>query len=125
MNLDEAQFWVQLAVTLLSTGGLFGGYKIWSDRKKADAEVNKEDASAADIIQGSAAREIQRINETMEKMRKESLIRKRAGAKLYYHQRSHERWDLEMMTKLRELGISVDEPPRILLSVEELDALEI
>lgn len=125
MDLDKAQFWVQLLVTLLSTGGLFGGYQIWRDRKKADAEANKEDASAADIIQGSAAREIQRINGEMEKIRGQSLIRKRAGTRLYYHQRAHERWDREIMSRLRSLGIEVDEPPLLILSQEELDALEL
>ncbi|AOE44614.1 hypothetical protein SEA_JUMBO_39 [Gordonia phage Jumbo] len=125
MNLDSAQFWVQLAVTLLSTGGLFGGYQIWRDRKKADAEAKKEDATAADIIQGSAAREIDRINRVLEEERKLSISRKRAGAKLYYHMRAHEEWDRKLLRKLSEAGIEVELPPHLALTQEELDALEI
>lgn len=139
MDLNTAQFWIENGITLLGAGGFVALLSIWRDRRKADAEAKKagsdaglSDASAIDILQGTAARELTRLNDELQKERdariedrKLSRVRKRAGAKLYDYLLDHEDWDRKVIAKFSELGVTIDEPPALHLTDEEKEALEV
>lgn len=125
MTLDSAQFWVQALITFVGTGGLLGGLQIWRDRRKADAEAGKENASAAEIISDTAASRLIEMAEELKETKRLSNTRRRAGSKLLNYVHSHERWDQMMLDKLADNGIIIDPPPRLVLNDEETEALEI
>ncbi|USH45038.1 hypothetical protein SEA_CAMERICO_42 [Gordonia phage Camerico] len=125
MDVNTAQFWVQLGVTFLGTSGIVGGYQIYRDRRKADAEAKKENATAAELIQGIAAREIDRIDKLLRDERLLSGERRAAGVKLYRHIQRHEEWDRQLIQKLEEYGVQVEPPPELVLTAAELKALEL
>lgn len=126
------EFWVQTAITLtLGTGGL-GAFTVWRDSRKAAAETKKTnaeatgtDASTAKTNQEWMATEIDRLNDAREEESKVSLIRKRAGAKLYRYMQSHENWDQQVLNELAKVGVTIPRPPHLQLTDEELDALEV
>lgn len=125
MNLDTVQFWIQLGITFLGTGGVLGGYQIYRNRRKADAEAKKENATAADLIQGIAAREVDRIDQLLQSERLLSGERRQAGVKLYRHIQRHAEWDRRLLEKLEEYGVQIEQPPELILTQAELKALEL
>lgn len=126
------EFWVQTAITLTVGGGGLGVFTVWRDNRKAAAETKKTnaeatgtDASTALTNQQWMATEIERLNGAREEESKISLIRKRAGAKLYRFMISHEAWDESVTRELAKVGVNIPHPPHLVLTQDELDALEV
>ncbi|ANA86007.1 membrane protein [Gordonia phage Demosthenes] len=126
------EFWVQTAITLaLGTGGV-SVFTVWRDGRKAEAETKKTnseatgtDANTALTNQQWMGEEIKRLNEAREEEGRISLVRKRAGAKMYRYMQSHETWDQQVINELAKVGVTIPRPPHLELSQEELDALEV
>lgn len=130
----DAQFLIQTATTLLVALLSAGGLSVWRDRRKAQAEVERTAeekkqiaAEAASINQGWQSKEFERLQKLLDEEREMSLIRKRAGKKLYLHQERTENWQKRVMHILEGVpdAGTVPMPPHLELTEEEKEALEI
>jgi hypothetical protein len=119
----SAEFFIQLFVAAFGAGGvsvLVGG---WRDKRKADAEAGKEDATAADVIQGTSKRAVEWIDQQLRAVQLELVAEQRktrdleeVNRKLIVSIRNHEDWDVEVVREMQTHGITLRPPPRLSLN---------
>lgn len=120
MSFLSAEFMIQMVVAMFGAGGISVFVNGWRDKRKADAEAGKENASAADVIQGSSKRQVEWLDGRLvainielqkEKLRSNELEEK--NLKLVRSIRAHEEWDEEVVREMSRHGITLRPPPRL------------
>lgn len=137
------EFIIQFLVAVTGAGGVSAAVTAWRDKRKADAQAEKENASAVEILEGVTGRYAQRAeNQLLEmdkKLDEERDLRKEAQAEaraahresriardearearaevemLLANQRLHEEWDRRVLEVLRRRGEEIEEPPTLQL----------
>lgn len=136
MSFFSPEFIIQFLIAVTSAGGISAIVGAYRDKRKADAQAGKEDASAAEIIEGAAGRSVLRLEKQvhgldleLEEERKQSTeargMAREAKAEvrslqaenemLVANQLEHEAWDKEVMEALTNAGISIRQPPALQL----------
>ena len=125
MSFLSAEFIIQLLIAATSAGGISAGFNAWRDKRKADAEAGKEDASAADIIESAAGRSVTRLEAQLQRVddeldaerderrnaQREVRTLRRVNEVLLQNQREHAAWDREVIEVLRANNIVIRTPP--------------
>jgi uncharacterized membrane protein len=88
-------------VLLASSSALSAAITAWFRRGDVDATMTKKKADAAKVLSDLAISETQRMSEQMDEFRMAL--------------RAHREWDRKMVTRARQAGIEIDDPPELYL----------
>jgi hypothetical protein len=107
--------WLSVSGYVIGSGGLLGGAVLLF---KAKPEARKLNAESAKVIVDAAAALVQGVEKDIAALRTkiEGLETRAEQRDVREHQQErlllvHERWDIEVATKLRDLGAAVADPP--------------
>jgi len=90
-----------MLLLLASSSVLSAVVTAWFKRGDVDASMTKTKADAAKVLSDLAISETQRMSEQMGEFRMAL--------------RAHREWDRRMVTRARQAGIEIDDPPELFL----------
>lgn len=120
MSFLSPEFFLQAFLAAFGAGGVSVFVGAWRDKHKADAEASKEDATAADIIEGAAGRQVIRFEKEISDLKAElgaerilSKESRELNIKVMANLREREAWEREVVAVLHANGQDVRPPPRL------------
>lgn len=122
MSFTSPEVIIQILVALFGAGGVSVLVGAWRDKRKADAEASKEDATAADIIEGASGRQVLRFEKEIKDLQRErdderqvNKDQRELNRKLIENIRAREEWEREVVIVTRQAGIALRPPPTLVL----------